>query len=100
MTSDDYYNLLNARLTPRLVKMARDFAALAEADPEAAERKIEDADVILAVWPSEAGAFGFIPVFGGGRLSKRERWLRMAAIFAPNEAEALMLASSGELVTQ
>lgn len=98
MTSDEYFTLLNARLTPRLVEMAREFAALAEADSEAADRKIENADVIFAVWRAETGGFGFIPVFGAARLGKRERSLRLAALFAPSEIDALMLASSGQWV--
>ncbi len=97
MTADDYYALLNAGLVPRLVEMARDFAQLAEDDPEAAGRRLDDADVIFAVWRSETDAFGFIPVFGGERLRKRERDLRLTALFAPSESEALMLAHHREL---
>lgn len=100
MTADDYYKLLHAGVAPRLVEMARDFASLAETDLKAAERKLEDADVIFAVWRTEGDAFGFVPVFGGERLRNSERRLRLAALFAPSETEALMLAHSHQLATQ
>ncbi len=100
MTADEYYKLVHAGIAPRLVKMARDFAALADEDPEAAGRKLDNADVIFAVWQAENGAFGFIPVFGGERLRNRERRLRLAALFGPNEIEALMLAYPHQLVAQ
>ncbi len=100
MTAEEYYKLLHAGVAPRLVKMARDFAALADEDPEAAGRKLDNADVIFAVWQAEDGAFGFIPVFGGDRLRNGERRLRLAALFAPNEIEALMLAYPHQVVAQ
>lgn len=100
MTADDYYKLLHAGVAPRLVKMARDFASLAESDLKAAERKLEDADVIFAVWRTEGDAFGFVPVFGAERLRNNARRLRLAALFAPSETEALMLAQSHQLATQ
>ena len=68
MTAEEYYRLLPDGVAPRLVRMAHDFAALADTDPEAAGRKLDAADVIFAVWRAENGAFGFIPVFGGDRL--------------------------------
>ncbi len=100
MTADEYYSLLNAGLAGRLVEMARDFAALADSDLNAARRKLDEADVIFAVWRDQKGDFGFIPVFGGDRLRKGELSLRLAAIFAPSESEALMLAYSRQLTPQ
>ena len=75
MTAEEYYRLLPDGVAPRLVRMAQDFAALADADPDAAGRKLDVADVIFAVWQAENGAFGFIPVFGGDRLANRGRIL-------------------------
>ncbi|RTL79128.1 MAG: hypothetical protein EKK29_21925 [Hyphomicrobiales bacterium] len=100
MTADEYFKLLHAGVAPRLVQMARDFAALADSDPDAAGRKLDDADVIFAVWRADGGDYGFIPVFGGDRLKGAGVGLRLAALFAPSEMEALMLAYPRQLVTQ
>jgi hypothetical protein len=100
MTAEEYYDFLPDDVIPRLITMAHDFAALADADLEAAGRKLDAADVIFAVWQTQNGAFGFMPVFGGDRLVKREKELRLAAIFAPSEIDARMLAYPHELATQ
>jgi hypothetical protein len=100
MTADEYYVLLPNDAIQRLVRMAQDFAALADADLQAAGRKLDAADVIFAVWQTQNGAFGFMPVFGGDRLVNREKNLRLAALFAPSEIDARMLAYPHELATQ
>ncbi len=85
---------------PRLVRMAHDFAVLADADLEAAGRKLDAADVIFAIWQVENGAFGFMPVFGGGQLINREKNFGLVALFAPSEIDTRMLAYPHELATQ
>jgi hypothetical protein len=100
MTPEEYYDLLPKDAIVRLVRMAHDFAELADVDLEAAGRKLDAADVIFAVWQAESGAFGFIPIFGGDRLVKRLKNLRLAALFAPSEIDARMLAYPHELATQ
>jgi hypothetical protein len=100
MTAEEYYDLLPGDVAPRLVRMAHNFAALADTDPEAAGRKLDAADVIFAVWQDENGAFGFMPVFGGDRLVNREKKIRLAALFAPSEIDARMLVYPHELATQ
>ncbi len=100
MTAEEYYRLVPDGVASRLVRMAQDFAALADADSEAAGRKLDGADVIFAVWQDESGTFGFIPVFGGDRLANRGKDLRLAALFAPSEIDARMLAYPQELAAQ
>lgn len=100
MTAEEYYRLLPDGVASRLVTMAHNFAALADADPEAAGRKLDAADVIFAVWQAENGTFGFIPVFGGDRLVNRDKDLELAALFAPSEIDARMLAYPDDLETQ